>query len=155
MHQSTDMLSKRQRLGVHVIVACHYSLLYTQTILGVRYIVGNTILYQTIPSNMRMGWTIGLFGLQSGTKTQIRTTKLQSEVQLFTYPFLIFDVHVSSFLNKAFHCVVTTFAGCNMQGSLLIGESNKFEGSICNARHCDFKLTDFHICQCRRLTLFK
>ena len=38
----------------------------------------------------------------------------------FTYSFLIFDVDGSSFFNKAFHCVVMTFAGCNMQGSLLI-----------------------------------
>ena len=40
----------------------------------------------------------------------------------FTNPSFIFDVDVSSFLNKAFHCVVTAFASCNMQGSFLIGE---------------------------------
>ena len=44
----------------------------------------------------------------------------------FTNPIVIFDVHVSSFLDKTFHCVVTAFAGCNMQGSPLIEESNKF-----------------------------
>ena len=43
----------------------------------------------------------------------------------FTYPIFILDVYVSSFLNKAFHCVVMTIAGCNMQGSLLIEESDK------------------------------
>ena len=37
----------------------------------------------------------------------------------------IFDVLVSSFLDKVFHCVVMTFAGGNMQGSLLIGENDK------------------------------
>ena len=43
----------------------------------------------------------------------------------FTYPSFIFDADVSSFLNKTFHCVVTDFASCNMQGSPLIGERNK------------------------------
>ena len=60
MHQSTDIPSKR--LGVHVTVGYHYSLLDTLTILEVKHIVGNIILYQTIPSHMRMGWTIGLLG---------------------------------------------------------------------------------------------
>ena len=43
----------------------------------------------------------------------------------FTYPLVIFDVHVSSFPNKASQGEVTTFASCNMQGSQLIEESNK------------------------------
>ena len=43
----------------------------------------------------------------------------------FTYPLVIFDVHVSSFHNKASHGEVTTFASCIMQGSPLIEESNK------------------------------
>ena len=50
----------------------------------------------------------------------------------FIYPSFIFDVHVSSSFNKTFHCVVTTIAGCNMQGSLLIGESKK---KCCNDSH--------------------
>ena len=41
------------------------------------------------------------------------------------YPSFIFDVHVSSSFNKTFHCVVMAIASCNMQGSLLIGESEK------------------------------
>ena len=39
-----------------------------------------------------------------------------------TYPIFIFDVDVSSFLNKAFHSVVTAFACCNVQSSLLMEE---------------------------------
>ena len=48
------------------------------------------------------------------------------------YPSFIFDVHVSSSFNKAFHCVVMVIAGCNMQGSMLIGESKK---KCCNDSH--------------------
>ena len=70
----------------------------------------------------------------------------------FTYPTFILGVHVSSFLNKAFHCVVTAFASCNMQGSPLIGESNKnqwkslwFEidwlsHTLVNESHCNSRL---------------
>ena len=42
-----------------------------------------------------------------------------------TYPILIFDVGISSFLNKTFHSVAMAFAGCNVQRSLLM-ERNKF-----------------------------
>ena len=52
----------------------------------------------------------------------------------FTYPSFILDVHVSSFIKKAFHCVITATAGCNMQGSLLIGESNKVCFNASNSR---------------------
>ena len=37
-----------------------------------------------------------------------------------TYPTLISDADISSFLHKAFHCVVTAIVSCNMQGSALI-----------------------------------
>ena len=57
---------------------------------------------------------------------------------------------MSFFLNKAFHCGVTTFAGCNMQGSSLIGESKEEFETI---DIVNFKLTDFHICQCKRLSI--
>ena len=42
----------------------------------------------------------------------------------FTYPSFILDLVVSIFLNKPFHCVVMTFAGCKMQGGFLIRERN-------------------------------
>ena len=45
----------------------------------------------------------------------------------FTYPNIIFDVDISSFPSKGFCCVVMTFVSCNMQGSPLIGESNRFK----------------------------
>ena len=41
-----------------------------------------------------------------------------------TYPSVVFATDISSFLDKPFHCVITTFAGCSMQGSPLI-ERNK------------------------------
>ena len=71
--------------------------------------------------------SIGILSKRLGVQTNImKQVYLQYKIliwfQCFTHPILIFDVHVSSSLNKAFHCVVTTFAGCNMQGSLLIGE---------------------------------
>ena len=48
----------------------------------------------------------------------------------FTYPNIIFDADISSFHNKDFCCVVTAFVSCNMQGSPLIGESNRFKESV-------------------------
>ena len=48
------------------------------------------------------------------------------QVYSLLYPSFILDVHVSSFSNKVFHCVVTAFASRNMQESPLIEGSNKF-----------------------------
>ena len=42
-----------------------------------------------------------------------------------TNPSLVFATDISSFLDKPFHCVNTTFAGCSMQGSPLIEGNNK------------------------------
>ena len=44
----------------------------------------------------------------------------------FTYHIVIFDVHVSSFLDKVFHCVIMAFASCNMQGGPLVDETKLF-----------------------------
>ena len=41
-----------------------------------------------------------------------------------TYPSIIFDVAVSTFLNKDLCCVVMAFACCNVQGSPLRGGGN-------------------------------
>ena len=43
-----------------------------------------------------------------------------------TNPSVVFATDISSFLDKVFHCVITTFAGCSMQGSPLIERENKF-----------------------------
>ena len=48
----------------------------------------------------------------------------QTSGKKLTNPIFIFDVDVSSFLDKAFHCVVTNIASCNMQVSPLKGETN-------------------------------
>ena len=40
-------------------------------------------------------------------------------VLLSTYPSVIFDVDISSFVNKGFHCVLMAFTSCSMQGSSL------------------------------------
>ena len=37
-----------------------------------------------------------------------------------TYPLPVFDADISSFLDEAFHCVVTTIVSCNMQGGPLM-----------------------------------
>ena len=48
-----------------------------------------------------------------------------------TYPILVFAIDVSSFLNKALHCVPKAFLSCNMQGSLLIEKKKKRFGGLC------------------------
>ena len=50
-----------------------------------------------------------------------------AELQMLyhTYPILVFAIDVSSFLNKALHCVSKAFLSCNMQGSLLIEKKKK------------------------------
>ena len=46
---------------------------------------------------------------------------------MLSYPILMFDVDVSSFLNKAIHSVITAFARCNVQSGLLMeGKTNPF-----------------------------
>ena len=66
------------------------------------------------------------------------------------YPSFIFDVHISFFLNKAFHCVVMAFDGCNMQGSLLSGESNK---KCCNDSRS--RLTDLVVQQTSMVCMYQ
>ena len=76
-------------------------------------------MYHAVPSNSMVyedGQTIGLLCVRYSISNQEYS---------FMYPGFIFDVDVSSFLDKAFHCVVTAFASCNMQGSSLIGKKNK------------------------------
>ena len=48
----------------------------------------------------------------------------------YDYPILIFDVDLSSFLNKTFHSGVMAFFSCNVQRSLLI--ERKFCISQCD-----------------------
>ena len=42
-----------------------------------------------------------------------------NHINSLTYPIFIFDVDISSFLNKTFHSVSFTFYNCNVQGSFL------------------------------------
>ena len=42
------------------------------------------------------------------------------------YPSLVFHADISSSSDKVFHCVVTTFTSCNMQGSPLIERKEQF-----------------------------
>ena len=42
-----------------------------------------------------------------------------------TNPSFVFATDISSFVDKAFHCVITTSVGCNMQGSPLIEVNNR------------------------------
>ena len=51
-----------------------------------------------------------------------------------TYPFLVFDAEVSSSLNKAFHCIATTFFSCDMHRSLLTVKK-KIWGETVVVRH--------------------
>ena len=52
--------------------------------------------------------------------TKISSSDLHSVgVILSTYPSVIFDVDISSFVNKGFHCVLMAFTSCSMQGSSL------------------------------------
>lgn len=41
-----------------------------------------------------------------------------------TYPSLLFEADISSFVDKVFHSEVMAFACCNVQGSLLIMKAN-------------------------------
>ena len=78
------------------------------------------------PCNSSIRCTTELVCLESGTQSQIVSTNAPLGCS-FTYPNNIFDADISSFLNKDFCCVVTTFVSCNMQRSPLIGESNRFK----------------------------
>ena len=46
-------------------------------------------------------------------------------IVVYTYPFFIFDVNVSSLHNKVFHYTIMSFSGCNMQGSPLVGKKKQ------------------------------
>ena len=60
-------------------------------------------------------------------KLRATQTPILAELQMFyhTYPIFVFAIDVSSFLNKALHCVPKAFLSCNMQGSLLIEKTKK------------------------------
>lgn len=39
---------------------------------------------------------------------------------MLTYAFHIFDVDISSIINKSFYCKLFAFCNCNVQGSMLM-----------------------------------
>ena len=71
-----------------------------------------------------MGWTIGL------NLKDLKSTVLIHQEYSHAYPSLIFDVDISSFLDKAFHCVVMAIAGCSMQWSPLMERNIHFKDIV-------------------------
>ena len=53
------------------------------------------------------------------THTDCQTSTVSSTV-LHTYPIVICDVTISSFVNKEFHHMIMAFSSCHVQGSPLI-----------------------------------
>ena len=83
------------------------------------------MLYDPIPHN------ISMLIVKHSFSNQLPNNHYKNS---FTYPTFILDVYVSSFLDKAFYCVIMGIAGSKMQGNSLIGESNKI---CCNDTQID------------------
>ena len=70
------------------------------------------------------------------------------------YPSLVFDVDISSFLDKAFHCVIMVFSNRNMQRSPLVKKiKKKYAGGVISS--VIPKLANICMSQLNRLVLCK
>ena len=78
----------------------------------------HTMLYSTIQKDSMLGTCF---------QSQIRNAHQHYG---HTYPSLLFEADISSFVDKVFHSEVMAFACCNVQGSSLIERNNLFKDVV-------------------------
>ena len=66
-----------------------------------------------------------------------------------TYPIFICNVDISPLANKVVHCVHMASFSCNVQGSALMGERNKYSLCYCCLKYSLCVVVPDEICYCK------